>query len=213
MTAVGRAARRLAALAALAALSESPVAAQTEPARPDTPWRWDMGAWTPERQQTTWELHYAPVWYRPVGSGDPRWPMGFEVGFGARTTTRVLPFLVSWSSEPALRVLDSKSFALSVMQRVFAGLALGPIEPELGAGLSTLTVDVFHGNFSAELFSPRAEAGLWVHLGKVRVGAHAYGEYLWRWLGNRDYLLRGVAFELSLVVAATGRNGGTSSVH
>jgi hypothetical protein len=157
-----------------------------------------MAAWTPERQHTSFEVHYAPVWYRGIGSADPHWPLGFEVGFGSRVTTRVLPLLVSWSVEPALRVLDSKSFALSILQRVFVGLAVGPFEPEVGAGLSMLTVDVFHANFSVELASPRAELGFAVHFGRLRLGAHAYGEFLWRWLGDRDYLLRGVAIELGV---------------
>jgi len=179
-------------------MTGSSASAQTEPVRPDAAWHWDMGAWTPERQQISHEFHYAPVWYRPIGSADPRWPLGFEVGFGTRATTRVLPFLLSWSSEPALRVLDSKSFALSVVQRLYAGVALGPFEPEVGGGLSLVTVDVFHANFSAEMFSPRAEAGFWLHFRSVRVGAHAYAEYLWRWFGSRDYLLRGVAIEVAL---------------
>jgi hypothetical protein len=173
-----------------------------------------MDAWTPERQQTRYEFQYAPVWYRPTGSADPRWPMGSEFGFGVRTTTRVLPFLVSWSSEPVLRVLDSKSFAFSIVQRVFAGVAIGPIEPEVGGGLSMFTVDVFHANFSAELFSPRAEAGFWVHVSKLRLGAHAYAEYLWRWFGDRNYLMRGVAFEVSIESPRAGAAPPvTSSVH
>jgi len=155
-----------------------------------------MSAWQPEHQRSVLELHYAPVWYRPIGSARPDWSQGSEIGLGVRSTTYVLPFLLTYSNEPALRILDSKSYALSLLQRVYVAMALGPFEPEVGGGLSTVTVDVFHAHWSAEMFSPRAEAGLWVHLGPVRVGAHAYGEYLWRWFGNTDYLLRGVSIDL-----------------
>jgi hypothetical protein len=188
---------RLLAVLAVATWASS-ASANSPPAEPDTAWHWDMTTWMPEHQHASLELHYAPVWYRGIRSADPHWPAGFEVGFGARATTRALPFLLSWSSEPALRILDSKSFALSILQRVFAAVALGPFEPELGAGLSLITVDVFHANFSAELASPRAEVGFWMHFRSLRVGAHAYAEYLWRWLGDRDYLLRGVAIELAV---------------
>jgi hypothetical protein len=193
-------------------MTASSASAQTQPAQPDAAWQWDMGAWTPERQQTSLELHYAPVWYRGRGSANPNWPMGFEVGFGARATTRVLPFLLSWSTQPVFRALDSKSFAFSFLQQVFAGVALGPLEPEVGGGLSMVTVDVFHANFSAEMFSPRVEAGLWFHFRALRVGAHAYSEYLWRWLGDRDYLLRGVAIELALESPGITPQPSTSSV-
>jgi hypothetical protein len=123
---------------------------------------------------------------------------GFELGAGARVTTVALPFLLSVSIEPFLRVLDSKSYAASILQRVDVGLKLGPVVPEVGGGVSTITVDVVHGNWSAELLSPRAEAGLWLHLGALHIGAHAYGEYLWRWWGNTSFLIRGLDFVLGL---------------
>ncbi len=161
-----------------------------------------MAAWSPERQHTTYELHYAPVWYRPIVSASPDWSFGSEVGLGARVSAHVLPFLLTYSTEPALRILDSKSYALSILQRLHVALALGPLEPEVGGGVSTITVDVIHGTGSAELLSPRAEAGLWLHAGSFRVGAHAYGEYLWRWFGNTDYLLRGVTIDLGFEARA-----------
>jgi hypothetical protein len=160
--------------------------------------RWTMAAWSPERQEASFELHYALVDYRPIGSAAARWSRGSEFGFGTRSTTLALPFRLTWTSDPTLRVLDSKSFALSIVQTVRVGLALGPVEPEVGGGFSTLTADVFHGDFSFEMLSPRAVAGLWIHLGNLRLGVEAYGEYLWRWLGDTNYLLRGVAFELSI---------------
>lgn len=174
----------------------APAPAPPPPAPPDRAWHWELKAWSPERQHTSYELEYAPVWYRPVGSSEPSTARGSELAVGVRTVTRTLPFLLSLSMRPTLRILDSQSYALSVVQAVSVGLALGPLEPDVGGGLSTITVDVIRGHWSAELFSPRATAGLWLHFGSFRVGAHAYGEVLWRWFGNDSYLLRGVAFEL-----------------
>jgi hypothetical protein len=153
-------------------------------------------AWSPQRQHVFYELHVAPAWYRPMGSPEPGWMRGWEVGAGQRVTTRIRPVLLSYSIEPALRILDSKSYAFSFLQRVDVAVALGPLELQVGGGLSTLTIDAIHGDWSAELFSPRAEAGGALRLGSLRIGAHAYSEYLWRWFGNTSYLLRGIAFEL-----------------
>lgn len=153
-----------------------------------------MDAWSPERQQGMFELHVAPFDHRATGDPDPRWQRGWEVGLGSSNTTRVLPFLLTLSSDLALRVLDSKSFALSIVQMVTVGLALGPLEPHVGGGLSMITAEVAHAEWSVALFSPRAQAGLSLHLAGVRVGADAYDEYLGRWFGGRSYLVRGISF-------------------
>jgi|SRR5579884_1360109 len=156
----------------------------------------DWQAWSAERQRTSYEAEYAPVWSRPIGSTDPSWAQGSEIAVGARSITRTPPFLFSLSVRPTLRILDSRAFALSFVQTVSVGLALGPLEPDVGGGFSMATLDAIHGQWSAELLSPRAAAGAWIHIGSFRLGAHAYGEYLWRWFGNDSWLARGVAIEL-----------------
>jgi hypothetical protein len=169
-----------------------------EPDPPDRAWHWDRRAWLLPHQRTSFELEYAPVWFRAMGSSEATWDRGSEFAVGSRSITHALPFLLSLSSRPSLRVLDSKSFALSMVQTVSVALAVGPLEPEVGGGFSTITADIIHGHLSAELLSPRAAAGLWLHVGRLRLGAHAYGEVLWRWFGNDSYLLRGVAIELGM---------------
>jgi hypothetical protein len=154
--------------------------------------------WSADRQRTSYEVAYAPAWFRPIGSADPGWARGSEIAVGARTVTRTGPFLFSLSVRPTLRILDAQSYVLSFVQTVAVGLALGPLEPDVGGGLSTLTVDSIHGQWSAELLSPRAAAGAWIHMGRFRLGVHAYGEYLWRWFGNDSYLLRGISIELGV---------------
>ena len=180
----------------LSVLGARPAEAQAESG--DRAWQWTLAAWSPERQESAFELHYALVDYRPVGSSVARWSRGSELAFGSRSTARVLPFRLTWTSDPTLRILDAKSYALSFVQTVRVGLALGPVEPEVGGGLSTFTVDAFHGDFSFEMFSPRASAAVWLHFGGLRLGVEAYAEYLWRWLGDSNYMLRGLEVEMSL---------------
>jgi hypothetical protein len=111
---------------------------------------------------------------------------------------RPRPFVIAWGSGFTLRGLDSASFALSYVQYVSVGLSLGPVEPDVQAAFSIATIDVFHGNWSAELFSPRVSAGVWLRLGTLRVGARAFSEYLWRWLGDGDVFVRGALVSLQI---------------
>jgi hypothetical protein len=158
----------------------------------------DMALWRPEHQHYAFELSAGPLLWRRVGSADATGHHGFEGGVGTVTAVRPRPFVISWGSSLTLRALDSKSFALSYAQYVSVALSLGPIEPDVRAGLSIATIDVFHGNWSAELFSPRVSAGMWLRLGKLRVGAHAFSEYLWRWLGDGDVFVRGALLTLQI---------------
>jgi hypothetical protein len=170
-------------------------------ARPPTPVDEDLGhldtaLWRPENQHYAFEASAGPLAWRRVGSAETRDRGGFEGGVGTLTAVRPRPFVIAWGSGLTLRELDAKSFALSYVQYVSLGLSLGPIEPEVRAAFSIATVDVFHGNWSAELFSPRVSTGVWLRLGKLRVGAHAFSEYLWRWLGDGDVFVRGALVSL-----------------
>jgi hypothetical protein len=156
----------------------------------------DMVLWRPERQHHALELSAGPLSWRRVGSADATDHHGLEVGVGTLTTVRPRPFVIAWGSGLTLRGLDWASFALSYVQFVSVALTLGPIEPDVRAAFSIATLDVFHGNWSAELFSPRASAGAWLRLGRLRVGAHAFSEYLWRWLGDGDVFVRGALVSL-----------------
>jgi hypothetical protein len=175
----------------LAQLAQSPAVPP-----PQAAWHRDYGAWSPRRQRIAYELEYAPIWSRPVGSGDPEWTRGSELAAGERIITHASPFLLSLTTRGAFRILDGQSYALSLLQTLAVSVALGPLEPDVGGGFSVFTVDAVHGHWSAEALSPRAVAGLWLHFGPFRVGAHAFGEVLWRWWGNDSYLVRGVGIEI-----------------
>jgi hypothetical protein len=77
------------------------------------------------------------------------------------------------------------------------GASLGPFQPESRVGFSLLTFDVFHGAYSFEMLSPRVEAGFGLRFWRLRFGAHAFSEMLWRWWGS-NYFEKGIAFEIRL---------------
>jgi hypothetical protein len=154
-------------------------------------------SWESDRQHHPLQLEAGPLWWRKRGTpGDAT--EGFEGSVGAGSLVRVYPFALAATTQVLLRGLDSSSYALSYVQTISAALVLGPLEPDLRASLSLATVDVIHGNWSAELLAPRIGAGAWLRFGPVSLGAHAYGEYLWRWLGNGDVISHGVVFTLAL---------------
>jgi len=158
----------------------------------------DWRIWEPEHQHGTLELHGGPLFWRRVGSERAQSDHGWVGSVGGSTLVRVRPFVMFQTNSLMLRVFDSASYAVSFVQELSAGLVLGPLEPDVRAGFAVVTLDAFHGNWSAELFSPRVAAGAWLRVGRLGIGVHAFGEYLWRWFGDGSVLERGVLFSLSI---------------
>lgn len=207
---VMRARHAVAALGAVAALSAAaPAPAQLQgPRTPGVPGRpretkEDIPEYTQEAPQSVKlfdtrrtvsaaELDIGPVWYRSRDTNDNFERGTGEIAFGTITTTPWKPFYLAGSPQTLLRVLDSKSFAWSVLiHQIAVGMEIGPLRPEVRFGASLLTIDVFHGEWSAELLSPRVGLGLGFSVGKIRLDIQAHSEYLWRWFGP-DYHIRGV---------------------
>jgi hypothetical protein len=123
---------------------------------------------------------------------------GFELRAGIGVGTNSRPFFMTGMHEMALRIFDPKSFAWTAYASGFAsGVKLGPLEPEVQLGLGILTVDAFHGNYSAEILTPRVSCGGGLHLGRLRLDIQVHSEYLLRWFGP-SYFVRGVTFGLQL---------------
>jgi len=142
------------------------------------------------------ELEGGPMWWRKAGSDTTSG--GWELSFGAVTETRVGQVFLAGILRTQSRYFDSKSFALSPIQNLaMVGIRLGPLEPESRVGFSLATLDVFHGAYSFEMFAPRVEGGFGLRFGRIRIGAHAFSEYLWRWIGS-SYFEKGIAFEVRL---------------
>jgi hypothetical protein len=140
------------------------------------------------------DISGGPVWWRPARDHDSGEELGMHFGIGGSQETQKKWAFVGARAEFLFYALDSKSFAITLPRyQYIAGLRLGPIEPEVGAGFSLVTADVFHADFSAGLFSPNAHAGLAVVAGPVRIAATAFSEYRWRWFGDANYFFRGFA--------------------
>ena len=146
-------------------------------------------------------LGIGPLYYRRAGprrEGFARGTGELRLGVGMRTTWK--PFYLGGVQQTILRVFDSKSAAWSILAHNFmVGLDLGPIQPEVRLGASLLTVDVFRGDYSVQMLTPRASVGFGIKLGKIKLDIQAHSEYLWRWFGP-DYLIRGVSLGLRLDV-------------
>jgi hypothetical protein len=152
------------------------------------------------RAQFGLEVDTGPMWYRSVH--DRFRELGtMEIRAGQTITTpNVKGLYLTGMQQTNFRIFGEKSFAWSVLfHTIGAGVRVGPFEPEAHFSTSILTLDVFRGNYSVELLSPRAGAHLGIHVGKIRLDFGVYSEYLWRWFGP-SYLIRGLSFGLRLDV-------------
>ena len=91
-----------------------------------------------------------------------------------------------------------------------AGPRIGPIEPMVQVGFTTVHLDVGHG-VSFGMFSPRVGVGLWLKLPSSRIGVSAFTEYFWRWLGNDSAFVRGLSIEIQPDSAPLARPHAISS--
>lgn len=134
------------------------------------------------------------MWWRMAGANGTR--AGWTLCIGRTTEARTGHVFLAGISGLQLRIFDDKSFALSGWQNeARVGVRLGPIEPESRVGFSLLTVDVFHGQWSAEMLAPRAGLALALRLGRLRIAADLWSEYLWRWFGT-SYWDRGLGISV-----------------
>ncbi|HEY8075599.1 MAG TPA: hypothetical protein VIF62_15850 [Labilithrix sp.] len=139
-----------------------------------------------KRSVSGFELDAGPIWYRqakPTRDDFTQAKVG-EILFGTSITTRWKPFFLSGMQQTHFRWFDSKSFAWTLLSSYLGvGAYLGPLEPEVRVGVGLVTVDVFHGEWSGEMLTPRVSAGVGIKAGKIRVDIQAHSEYLWRWFG------------------------------
>jgi hypothetical protein len=141
-------------------------------------------------------MSFSVLGSRPVDQrSDSR---GYAIAGGEAVTLLSGMLMAGGIHDHELRLVpdDALSLALSRYQ-LEAGVRLGPFEPMVRVGFTTLHLDIGHG-FSLGLFTPRVGAGLWLKLGKARLGASAFTEYFWRWLGDDSAFVNGLTFELQL---------------
>jgi hypothetical protein len=90
---------------------------------------------------------------------------------------------------------------------MWGGLRLGPTELGAGTGLCAAGFDTLGSGVALSALSPSAAARATFVLGRVRVSALASIEYLWRWFGRADLVVRVISFDLALIGAPAGRLG------
>lgn len=123
---------------------------------------------------------------------------GYAIAGGEAVALLSGPFLAGGLQDHELRLVPDDALSLSLSRyQLEGGVRLGPFEPMARVGFTTLHLDIGHG-FSVGLFTPRVGAGLWLKLGKVRLGASAFTEYFWRWFGDDSAFVHGLTFELQL---------------
>lgn len=183
--------------------SSAPAAAATDaPEEPPKKHKWKHKAWPildPWTSRVGFDATGSYNWWHPTkGSNAPR-ENGFAFGFGQSIISTHGAFILGARAELFVRVLDSKSVAVTFPRYTYiGGLHLGPVEPFVGAGMSFFNIDAFHGDWSFNMFSPNAEAGVAFNLGPVRFEGVGSSEFLWRWLGNANYSIQALTFTLSI---------------
>jgi hypothetical protein len=170
------------------------------------PWkRWALFDPILDPRSALFEGGYAALKSAATGGGR-RGALRLAIGDGIRTEWGV-PLL---ELERRLSVTATSPTDLLVQlpcYTLWGGLRLGPAELSAGTGLCALGVDTFGSGVAFSALSPSAAARATVVVGRVRVSALASIEYLWRWFGRTDLVVRALSFDLALVGAPAGRLG------
>jgi hypothetical protein len=136
---------------------------------------------------------------------------GYSFALGESLTTVRGLWAAGARLEYELRYVPKDALSIALWRYEWeAGPRLGPIEPMVRVGFTTLHLDVGHG-VSFGMFSPRVGCGLWFKLPSTRVGVSAFTEYFWRWLGNESAFVHGLTLEIQPDSAPLLRPHTTSS--
>ena len=153
-----------------------------------------IGPFDPEKFVEGLELQGAVFWVRRWG--EPTLGRGWEVSAVSSSETIQSGLGLSGTAGPVFRYLGDGSWSGTLSRhRIVGGPSLGPLQLLGGFGFSTLTVDRIDDHWGVGLLSPMSTASLAAQLGRVRVEAGGYVEYLWRW-NRADYWLRGISLAL-----------------
>jgi hypothetical protein len=115
------------------------------------------------------------------------------------TPPRPRPFLLRLELEFGARVSDPSHWVLSLARYSYAGAVMvGPVELSGRAGTTVAEVHFGSSGFGLGFLSPRVSVGATLDVGMVRIGAVAFSEYAWRWLGGPNAAVQGLLLELAL---------------
>jgi hypothetical protein len=185
-----------------------PAAEIAEPPIPAPPAARNWAVFDPRHFRHTSNMAFSVLGSRPASSRTES--RGYAIAGGESMALHSGAFLAGGIQEHELRLVPDDALSLSLSRyQLEAGVRLGPLEPMARVGFTTLHIDYGHG-FSLGLFTPRVGAGLWLKVGKVRLGASAFTEYFWRWLGDESSWVHGLSFELQLETPMPRPSGPTS---
>jgi len=140
-----------------------------------------------------------PAWERFIGQGYEHGGFEVTVGRSIETPPRPRPLLVRLELEFGARVSDPSHWILSLARYSYAGaIMVGPLELSGRAGTTVAEVHFGSSGFGLGFLSPRVSAGATLDVGPIRVGAIAFSEYAWRWIGGGSAFVQGVLLELAL---------------
>jgi hypothetical protein len=123
--------------------------------------------------------------------------LGYSLAFGESLTTVRGPFLAGARQEHELRFVPHDSLSLGLWRYQWeAGPRIGPLEPMVRVGFTVANLGWGNG-LQFGMFSPRVGAGLWLKLGKSRIGLNVFTEYSWRWVGREDAYVHGLVLEVN----------------
>lgn len=141
------------------------------------------------------ELALGMVGFRPLSERASR--SGYTFAVGESVTTVRGAFAAGARLQQELRFVPSQALSLALSRYYWeAGPRLGPIEPMARVGFTLLGLDIARESFSFGMFSPRVGVGLWLKLGRARIGVSAFAEYWWRWLGQESAYVHGLTLHL-----------------
>jgi hypothetical protein len=144
-----------------------------------------------------------PAWERFIGEGYGH--PGFEVTVARSIETQRGILLDRLELEFGVRVSNPAHWVASLARYSYAGaLALGPVELSGRAGVTVAELHFGSSGFGLGFFSPRVSAGASVSAGPIRIGALAFSEYAWRWIGGPNAFVRGLLLEISLGKSPVG---------
>jgi hypothetical protein len=127
---------------------------------------------------------------------DP-WSNGVDVMMTSGLSPRVPWLRVSGFRGMVVRAFDSKSYSFTpYYQGLEGGLGVGVIELAASVGLSVLSVDVAHAEWSFGLFQPRTSALVGLRFRNLHIRGVLSSEYYWRWFGRDSVLVQGIGVQL-----------------
>jgi len=137
--------------------------------------------------------HLGAFRYRPWGGREE--DTGYQLGGGQAPAVRFAPFYLGLSQGALARWYPGRGFALGHTYDSWVSWTLGPFQPEVRVGISSLLLDRIDGRWGVQIGSPRVATGFSIHAGPLDLGAFVFREYSWRWTGQ-DLLLTGLYLDV-----------------